>query len=77
MWLIAILGGLIVVAAVSTILNNKKPADPTLTAAPPIVATPEHPIILHTKSPEVLALEMKQNGMPIPGDKTGQPTAGQ
>ncbi|BDI29730.1 hypothetical protein CCAX7_17810 [Capsulimonas corticalis] len=74
-WLIAGLGVLIVIAIVFAISNKRESVDPTLTAAPPIVATPGHPIVLHTKSPEAMAKQMQQAGIAPPADASGQPSA--
>ena len=68
-WMIAVLGILIVIAVIVAISNKKEAADPTITAAPPIVATPGHPIVPHTKSPEVMAMQMQQAGMAPPAAK--------
>lgn len=72
LWLIAALGALVVVGIVFAISNHAQSSDPTLTAAPPLVSTPEHPLTKHMKSPEVYALEMKQAGMPVKTGQTGE-----
>ncbi|MCW3059602.1 MAG: hypothetical protein JWQ02_1423 [Capsulimonas sp.] len=68
-WLVAGLGALIIIAILFAIANKKEASDPTLTAAPPIVATPGHPIVLHTKSPEAMAMQMQQAGVAPPAAK--------
>jgi hypothetical protein len=74
-WLIAVLGILIVVAVSVAISNKKEAADPTFTAAPPIVATPGHPIVLHTKSQEEMAMEDSGASVPVHPGASGQPAA--
>jgi hypothetical protein len=72
-WMLAALGVLAVVAVAMFVSNKRASADPSLTAAPPIVSTPEHPIILHTKSPELYEREMDQAGVPAAARKRGAP----
>ena len=68
-----LVGVAIIIATIVATSSKKEAADPTLTAAPPIVATPGHPIVIHGKSPEAMALQMQQNGMTPPADASGQP----
>lgn len=75
LWLIASLGILIVIGILVAISNKKEASDPTLTAAPPIVATPGHPIAVLRASPEVMALKMKEIGTPVPAGASRQPAA--
>lgn len=75
--LIAVLGILVVVGILVAVSNKKEASDPTITAAPPIVATPGHPIVILKKSPETMALQMQQAGMAAPAGAAGQPAAKQ
>lgn len=64
-WLVGALGVLVLVAIVVGLTRHSDASDPLLTAAPKIVSTPDHPIVIHTKSPEVYAREMEQAGVPM------------
>ena len=77
LWLIAVLGVLIVIGISFAISNKNQAADPTITAAPPNVAPPGHPIVTLRKSPEAMALQMREAGMTGPTGASGQPTAKQ
>jgi flagellar basal body-associated protein FliL len=71
-WLIIALALVIVVCIVFTTASNSKHLDPTLTAAPPIIATPGHPIVPSTKSAAALAEELRQDGLASPNSPPGQ-----
>ncbi len=63
-WLIVALIVLALIAGALAMSRHAEQSDPTLTAAPKIVSTPDHPIVIHAKSPEVYEKEMEQAGVP-------------
>ena len=56
-WLFVVLGVLAFVGVIVFFVNRGGEKDPTFDAAPKVVSTPDHPIVIHTKSPEVLRLQ--------------------